>query len=109
MIPVPEQQEQTLSTSGMASERRRSRRNDCNNARGWLSAEPGSGGRNYRVAVANLSLHGMGFSCEALLALDSVHWVVLDAGGLRASSRVRIVSCRKLDDHPGYECGAEFF
>jgi hypothetical protein len=109
MIPGPTQQEQTLATSGMASERRRSRRNECSNARGWLSAEAGTGGRNHRVAVTNLSLHGMGFSCESPLALDSVHWVVLDAGGLRASSRVRIVSCRKRDDQASYECGAEFF
>jgi len=91
----------------MDSERRRSRRNDCT-ARGWLSPEAGTGGRNYRVNVTNLSLHGMGFNCEAHLAPDSIYWVVLDAGSLRASSRIRIVSCRKRNQG-GYDCGAEFF
>src|ERR1700685_1684064 len=78
------------------AERRRSLRNECS-AKGWLSAESGTTGRNHRVSVTNLSLHGMGFNCEAELSTDSVHWVVLDAGGLRASSRVRIISYRKRD------------
>jgi len=105
----PAHPDQITSATATDSDRRRSRRNDCS-AKGWLSAEAGSGGRNYRVSVANLSLHGMGFSCEMQLTPESIHWIVLDAGGLRASSRVRIVSCRKREgEQVGYEYGAEFF
>jgi hypothetical protein len=43
------------------------------------------------------------------LTPDSIHWLVLDAGGLRASSRLRVISCRKSDDDARYDCGAEFF
>jgi hypothetical protein len=36
--------------------------------------------------------------------------MILDAGGLRASARVRIATCRPNPNSPGaYECGAEFF
>jgi hypothetical protein len=60
------------------------------------------------VTISDLSLHGIGFASNAQLEPDAIHWVVLDAGGLRASSRIRIISCRRRDAG-GYDCGAEFF
>jgi len=99
--------EPTTPPAATDSDRRRSPRSELG-ARGWLSAEAGSGGRNFSISVADLSLHGIGFACDDQLTPDSIHWLVLDAGGLRASSRLRIASCRKRDEG-GYDCGAEFF
>lgn len=98
-----------LDGGGLATEadRRRSSRQSFQ-ANGWLSSEAGVGGRNHRINVSNLSLNGVGFSTQAPLEAEAVHWLVVDSGPFRASSRVRIVSCRESDcGH--YDCGAEFF
>jgi len=91
------------------SDRRRSpRRSFVSNA--WLSPEAGTSGANHHIVVVDLSLHGMGFSSDERLDPEAVHWMVLDAGGLRASARVRIASCRPSFNGNGtFECGAEFF
>jgi hypothetical protein len=92
-----------------ASDRRRSPRQSFV-GNGWLSPEAGTNGPNHHIVVVDLSLHGIGFSSDEKLEPEAVHWMVLDAGGLRASSRVKIASCRANPDSGGsYECGAEFF
>jgi hypothetical protein len=90
-------------------ERRRSpRQSFVSNA--WLSPEAGTSGKNHHIVVGDLSLHGLGFSSDERLEPEAVHWMVLDTGGLRASARVRIASCRPSPSGNGtYECGGEFF
>ena len=89
------------------AERRRSARQSFV-ANAWLSPEAGTRGSNHHVVVGDLSLHGVGFSSDEKLEQHAIHWMVLDAGGLRASARVRIASCRQKDNG-SFECGAEFF
>ena len=89
------------------SERRRSPRQSFV-ANAWLSPEAGTRGSNHHIVVVDLSLHGMGFNSDEKLDPQAVHWMVLDAGGLRASARVRIATCRQIGNG-SYECGAEFF
>lgn len=97
------------SMSDSASDRRRSPRQSFV-GNGWLSPEAGTPGPNHHIVVVDLSLHGLGFSSDEKLEPEAVHWMVLDAGGLRASARVRIASCRPNANSSGsYECGAEFF
>jgi hypothetical protein len=92
-----------------ASDRRRSPRQSFV-GNGWLSPEAGTRGPNHHIVVVDLSLHGLGFSSDEKLEPEAVHWMVLDAGGLRASARIRIASCRPNSNANGaYECGAEFF
>jgi hypothetical protein len=100
-------------TSGSAtavatgSDRRRSQRQSfVSNA--WLSPEAGTRGQNHHIVVGDLSLHGIGFSSDEKLDPQAVHWMVLDAGGLRASARLRVATCR-ANPNGTYECGAEFF
>jgi hypothetical protein len=93
----------------VAPDRRRSKRQSFV-ANAWLSPEAGTRGSNHHVVVNDLSLHGMGFSSDESLDPHAVHWMVLDAGGLRASARIRIATCRPSPTGNGtYECGAEFF
>ena len=89
------------------SDRRRSSRQSFV-ANAWLSPEAGTRGANHHIVVGDLSLHGVGFSSDERLDAQAVHWMVLDAGGLRASARIRVASCRQRDNGT-YECGAEFF
>jgi len=94
--------------AGTSDRRRSPRQNFVGN--GWLSPEAGTPGPNHLIVVGDLSLHGIGFSSDEKLEPEAVHWMILDAGGLRASARVRIASCRPNPNSPGaYECGAEFF
>jgi len=92
-----------------SSDRRRSpRQSFVSNA--WLSAETGTRGANHHIVVIDLSLHGIGFSSDERLDPHAVHWMVLDTGGLRASARVRIATCRPNPNGNGtFECGGEFF
>ncbi|MGD0768967.1 MAG: PilZ domain-containing protein [Tepidisphaeraceae bacterium] len=101
--------ENPATATGNASDRRRSRRQSfVGNA--WLSPEAGTRGHNHHIVVGDLSLHGIGFSSDERLDPQAVHWMVLDSGGLRASARVRIATCRPNSTGNGtYECGAEFF
>jgi len=89
-------------------ERRRSFR-EAYSVTAWLSPDAQTrNGRQRQVLVNNLSLHGVGFVASTPLEAEAVHWIVVGAGALRASSRVRIVSCRAKKDG-GYEVGGEFF
>ena len=90
-------------------ERRRAPR-QAYDAKAWISSEAGNGEQktNRTVDVFDLSLYGSGFVSEEKYETDAIHWMVLGGGGLRASSRIRIVSCRLRDDGR-FDCGAEFF
>jgi PilZ domain len=101
--------EQGSTAVATPSDRRRSQRQSfVSNA--WLSPEAGTRGSNHHIVVGDLSLHGIGFSSDERLDPHAVHWMVLDAGGLRASARLRVASCRPHPDGNGtFECGAEFF
>jgi hypothetical protein len=96
-----------VQTAAQAADRRRSSR-EAIATKAWVSAEAGTRGANHQVIVNDLSLHGVGFKSETIFEKDSIHWIVLGAGGLRASSRMRIVSCREREDMD-FDCGAEFF
>ena len=89
-------------------ERRRSAREPYT-ATAWLSAEAGnSKSHQQRVAVFDLSLHGVGFRSARPMERDSVRWMVMGAGALQVSSRIRVIASRPGVDG-GYDVGAEFF
>jgi|SRR5580658_5655700 hypothetical protein len=89
-------------------ERRRSHR-ESYSVTAWLSPDAQSrNGKQRQVLVTNLSLHGAGFVASTPLEIEAIHWIVVGAGALRASSRIRIVSCRPKKDG-GFEVGGEFF
>src|SRR5476651_2279142 len=92
---------QQIESAGAATaptmERRRATREACS-APAWVSAEAGTRGTNFQVKVVDLSLNGIGFQAEINFQTGSVHWVVLGGSGLRASSRIRIVSSRERLD-----------
>jgi PilZ domain len=95
------------SEASATADRRRSDRHSIN-ASAWVSTEPGTRGANMQVVVGDLSLHGVGFSADQKFEKGAIHWMVLAAGGLRASSRLRVVSCRE-SVNGNFECGGEFF
>src|ERR1700676_4228797 len=85
--------EQGATAVATGPDRRRSQRQSfVSNA--WLSPEAGTRGSNHHIVVVDLSLHGIGFSSDEPLDPQAVHWMVLDAGGLRASARIRVATCR---------------
>jgi len=89
-------------------ERRRSSR-DPYSVVAWLSPDAETkNGRQRQVLVTNLSLHGVGFTASTALDVGAIHWIVVGAGPLRASSRLRVVNCRQKQAG-GYEVGGEFF
>ncbi|MGA2584310.1 MAG: PilZ domain-containing protein [Tepidisphaeraceae bacterium] len=102
-----EELNQAPATAIPKSDRRRSQR-EALAASAWVSAEPGSRGKSRQVTVLDLSLHGVGFSSSDKFDAGSIHWIVLGTGGLRASSRLRVISCRQREDG-AFDCGAEFF
>jgi hypothetical protein len=92
-----------------ATDRRRHTRQQYM-AAAWLSpeAEAGPAGKQLQVAVFDLSLGGVGFRSDAQLREGGVHWLVLGAGALRVSARLRVVATRTRDDGM-FEVGGEFF
>ncbi|MDP9174062.1 MAG: PilZ domain-containing protein [Planctomycetota bacterium] len=108
MNTAPPRINDTLNQGALLSQdRRRSPRSPCS-VSAWVSAEPGTRGPNSQVMVSEMSLHGVGFTADAEFEPNSVHWIVLASTGLRASSRMRIASCREREDSK-YDCGGEFF
>ncbi|MGD1276102.1 MAG: hypothetical protein ABR964_02615 [Tepidisphaeraceae bacterium] len=77
-------------------------------ATAWISGESGNPGSDHQVVVFDLSLHGVGFTSDEPFEPETIHWMILGSGGLRASSRLRMVTCREREAG-GYDCGAEFF
>jgi len=77
-------------------------------ATAWISGESGNPGTDHQVVVFDLSLHGVGFTSDEPFEPEAIHWMILGSGGLRASSRIRIITCR-VRDQGGHDCGAEFY
>ena len=59
------------------------------------------------VEVFDLTLQGIGFRSPATLEIGGYHQILVMAGPLRLSSRLRVVSVRPYSDGT-YEVGAEF-
>ena len=59
------------------------------------------------VEVFDLTLQGIGFRSPTAVVLGGYHQILVMAGPLRLSSRLRVVSCR-AHDQGGFEIGAEF-
>ena len=99
----------SLATIPDSPERRRAPR-QAYETKGWISSEAGRGGResSRTVDVMDLSLYGAGIVSDERFEPDAIHWMILGGGGLRASSRIRIVTCRPRDDGR-FDCGVEFF
>ena len=90
------------------AERRRSERRSSD-ATGWLgNASGGSMSAGRFVAIHDLSLHGVGFRSERSCAVGAVHWLLINRGPMRLSTRLRIVTCRELQTGE-WDVGAEFF
>ena len=60
------------------------------------------------VEVLDLTLQGIGFRSPVSLETGAYHQILVMAGPLRLSSRLRIVSSRPHPDGEGFEVGAEF-
>ena len=77
---------------------------------GWISG--GSNDRSARgntIMVNDLSMHGVGFHDAANpYRVGSTHWLVVNGGAMRMSTRIKIASCRYTDEG-GYYVGAAFF
>ncbi len=59
------------------------------------------------VEVFDLNLQGIGFRSPVAMETGGYHQILVMAGPLRLSSRLRVVSNRAYDDG-GFEVGAEF-
>jgi hypothetical protein len=59
------------------------------------------------VEVFDLHLQGIGFRSPVSLETGGYHQILVMAGPLRLSSRLRVVSARPYDDG-SFEVGAEF-
>ncbi len=59
------------------------------------------------VEVFDLNLQGIGFRSPVPLETGGYHQILVMAGPLRLSSRLRVVSARAYEDG-GFEVGAEF-
>lgn len=95
------------SETASGAERRRAVRNR-HLSTGWLSNECGNlKSQQQHVSVFDLSLGGVGFTCDKPLDVDAIHWIVVNGGALNVSSRVRISYCRRNENK--YDCGGEFF
>ncbi len=104
---VSESISQNASTA--VEDRRRSDRVD-HRVPGWVSGD--SADRSQRgnaVTVCDMSMHGVGFhDANNRYRIGSSHWLVVNGGAFRVSTRVKIVSCRDTDER-GYYVGASFF
>jgi hypothetical protein len=107
MSKKPGQRTENAGGVAQKEDRRRSPRQEYA-ATAWISPESGVIGHDRQVVVVDLSLHGVGFTSERGFEQDAIHWIVIGHGMLRASSRIRVVSCRQ-NDSGHFDCGAEFF
>ena len=75
---------------------------------GWVSGDDRSS-RGQSVTVCDMSMHGVGFYDPAnRYRVGARHWLVVNGGAMRLSTRVKIVSCREAEEC-GYYIGASFF
>ena len=77
---------------------------------GWISGESHDrAARGRDVNVTDLSMHGIGFrDAVQSYRIGACHWLVVNGGAMRLSTRIRVISCRK-NDAGGYDVGAKFF
>lgn len=104
-IEQPVDSQQTVSLE----DRRRSERVD-QQIPGWISGESNDrSARGRNVRVQNLSMHGVGFlDATQRYRIGAAHWLVVNGGAMRLSTRVKIVSCREAAEG-GFIIGAAFF
>jgi hypothetical protein len=77
-------------------------------ARGLVSIRvPGEESDGQMVEVADLTLQGVGFNSPVAFNEGDLHHILVMAGPLRLSSRLKVVSSRACDDGT-FEIGAEF-
>jgi hypothetical protein len=95
------------STQTAAEERRRSERVE-KRVPGWVSGADRNS-RGQAITVCDMSMHGVGFyDATNRYRVGASHWMVVNGGALRVSTRVKIVSCRQGDEG-GFYVGASFF
>jgi hypothetical protein len=88
-------------------DRRRSERID-QRVPGWVSG-PDRSSRGQTITVCDMSMHGVGFhDPSSRYRVGASHWLVVNGGMLRVSTRIRIVSCREAREG-GFDVGASFF
>lgn len=112
LIDVDNTQSSAVVTSNATTavdDRRRSDRVD-QRVPGWISGEVSDrSSRGQSVVITDISMHGVGFHDAAnFYRVGSTHWLVVNGGAMRMSTRIRIVSCRDTDEG-GYYVGASFF
>lgn len=90
-------------------DRRRSERVD-QHVNAWVSGESTDrSSRGQSVTVTDISLHGVGFhDAQKHYRPGSTHWLIVNGGAMRLSTRIKVVSCRDLEDG-GFQVGAAFF
>jgi hypothetical protein len=102
---------ETDDAAALTEDRRRSRRVE-QLVPAWISGDASDRSAPGRqVLVTDLSLHGVGFrdaEAETEYRVGSRHWIVVNGGQLRISTRMRIVSCRESPEG-GFEVGAAFY
>ena len=77
-------------------------------ARGLISARaPGEETDGQMVEVADLTLQGVGFNSPVAFNEGDLHHILVMAGPLRLSSRLKVVSSRPCSDGT-FEIGCEF-
>jgi hypothetical protein len=107
IAPAAASTEATSAASG--SDRRRSER-VATPMPAWVSGESHDrAARGRDVSVNDLSMHGIGFrDARTPFRIGACHWLVVNGGAMRMSTRIRIVSCRP-SDLGGFDVGAVFF
>lgn len=90
-------------------DRRRSDRRPAR-ASGWISGcNDDRSAKGSHVLVNDLSMHGIGFYDATMpYRTGACHWLVVNGGALRLSTRIKIVSCRE-NPNGGFDVGARFF
>ncbi|MEM1012262.1 MAG: PilZ domain-containing protein [Planctomycetota bacterium] len=90
------------------AERRRSYRAEAAIA-GWISGPVGQSQTTGRhVTLRDLSLHGAGFTSDRAYRIGADHWIMVNRGPMRLSTRIRIASCTPRDDG-NFDVGGEFY
>jgi hypothetical protein len=88
-------------------DRRRSERRPTKSTATLYSAGEGSARLCKRVAIIDLSLHGVGFRFDEPLDVRRNYSLEIRTEQMNLTARIRIVSCRPRDD-AHYDVGAEF-
>jgi hypothetical protein len=76
-------------------------------AKGFVSINALDEEAGHLVNVVDLSLRGVGFRSPVALGEGDMHQIIIMAGPLRLSSRLRVAFCRLADDG-WFDIGAEF-